>query len=103
MKKLDNVHPGEVLQEEFLNPYKISAYRLSKEIGIPQTRVSQILKGKRRISVDTALRLSVYFGNSPQFWLGLQIDFDLEEERRNKNTELSKIKPFNPNTDSAVA
>jgi addiction module HigA family antidote len=103
MKKLDNVLPGEVLQEEFLNPFKISAYRLSKEIGIPQTRVSQILKGKRRISVDTALRLSVYFGNSPQFWLGLQIDFDLEEEKRNKNTQLSKIKPFNPNTDSAVA
>lgn len=103
MKKLDNVHPGEVLKEEFLSPHKISAYRLSKEIGIPQTRVSQILKGKRRISVDTALRLSIFFGNSPQFWLGLQIDFDLEEERRNKNTELSKIKPYDHNADTAVA
>ena len=64
MKKLKNIHPGEVLLEEFLIPLEISAYKLSKDIGIPQTRVSQIVKGKRRITADTALRLAQYFGNS---------------------------------------
>ncbi|MBT3384043.1 MAG: HigA family addiction module antidote protein [Prolixibacteraceae bacterium] len=95
MEKLNNIHPGEVLLKEFLNPLKISAYRLSKEIGIPQTRISQILKKKRRITADTALRLSNYFGNSAKFWLGLQIDFDLENELLSKKDELKKIKPFN--------
>jgi len=80
MARLNNIHPGEVLFEEFLKPLSISAYRLSKDIGIPQTRISAILKGKRRITADTALRLSKYFGNSAKFWLGLQDDFDLEEE-----------------------
>jgi len=89
--KLNNIHPGEVLQEEFLEPLGISAYRLSKDIGIPQTRVSQILKGNRRITADTALRLSKYFGTSPKFWLGLQDDFDLEEESRAKKEELKAI------------
>lgn len=82
MEKLANIHPGEVLQEEFLVPMEITAYRLSKDLAIPQTRVSQILKGKRRITADTALRLSSYFGNSAKFWLGLQDDFDIEEEQR---------------------
>ena len=77
MKKLKNIHPGEILLEEFLLPLAISAYRLSKDIGIPQTRISEIIKGNRRISADTALRLSKYFGNSAKFWLGLQDDFDL--------------------------
>jgi addiction module HigA family antidote len=81
MDKLPNIHPGEILKEEFLDPMKISAYRLSKEIGIPQTRISQIIKGKRRITADTALRLSAFFGNTPKFWLGLQDDYDLEAER----------------------
>ena len=80
MARLNNIHPGEVLSEEFLKPLSISAYRLSKDIGIPQTRISAILKGRRRITADTALRLSKYFGNSAKFWLGLQDDFDLEEE-----------------------
>ena len=71
MKKLKNIHPGEILQEEFLIPLEISAYKLSKDIGIPQTRVSAIIKGNRRITADTALRLSKYFGNSAKFWLGL--------------------------------
>ncbi len=92
MKKLKNIHPGEILQEEFLIPLKISAYRLSKDIGIPQTRVSEIVKGNRRITADTALRLSKYFGNSAKFWLGLQDDFDIEEERNQKKTELNAIK-----------
>lgn len=92
MKKLKNIHPGEVLDEEFLVPFGISAYRLSKDIGIPQTRISQILKGKRRITADTALRLSKYFGNSARFWLELQIEFDLEEETRNKKSEFNAIR-----------
>ena len=97
MKKLENIHPGEVLLEEFLIPLKISAYRLSKEIGIPQTRISQITKKQRRITADTALRLSNFFGNSAKFWLGLQADFDIENELSAKNSEFEKIKPFNEN------
>ncbi|MFZ7120227.1 MAG: HigA family addiction module antitoxin, partial [Eubacteriaceae bacterium] len=88
MERLHNIHPGEILKEEFLDPFGISAYRLSKEIKIPQTRISQIIKGKRRITADTALRLSEFFGNSPQFWMGIQNDYDLEEERINIEEEL---------------
>ena len=72
MKKLKNIHPGDVLKEEFLKPLGISAYRLCMDIGVPQTRISEILKGNRSITADTALRLSKYFGNTPNFWLGLQ-------------------------------
>ena len=92
MERLENIHPGEFLMEEFLKPLNISAYRLSKDIGIPQTRVSAILKGRRRITADTALRLSKYFGNSAKFWLGLQDDFDLEEELRLNEQEILRIK-----------
>src|SRR5438128_12133158 len=91
MKKIKNIHPGEVLREEFLVPLGISAYRLSKDIGIPQTRVSGIIKGNRRITADTALRLSKYFGNTAKFWLGLQDDFDLEEEAAAKSTDIDNI------------
>ena len=91
MKKLPNIHPGDVLQEEFLVPMGISAYRLAKDIGIPQTRVSQIIKGERRVTADTALRLAKHFGNSAKFWLGLQDDFDLEEEMTAKRKELNEI------------
>ena len=94
MKKLKNIHPGEILLEEFLIPLEISAYRLSKDIGIPQTRVSEIIKGNRRITADTALRLSKYFGNSAKFWLGLQDDFDIEEEKNHKKTSLNAIKHY---------
>ena len=94
MRKLKNIHPGEILLEEFLIPMEITAYRLSKDIAIPQTRISEILKGNRRITADTALRLSNYFGNSAKFWPGLQDDFDLEEEFSAKQKELSGIKKF---------
>jgi addiction module HigA family antidote len=97
MANLKNIHPGEVLMEEFLIPFEISAYKLSKDIGIPQTRISQILKGNRRITADTALRLSQYFGNSAKFWLGLQDDYDLEEERIAKQLEINAIKPLSKN------
>lgn len=92
MARLKNIHPGEVLKEEFLLELNISAYRLAKDTGIPQTRISEIIKGNRRVTADTALRLSVYFGNSPKFWLGLQDDFDLEEEMIAKKKELEQIK-----------
>ena len=82
MKTLRNIHPGEILLEEFLIPLGITAYRLSKDTGIPQTRISAIIKGNRRITADTALRFSKYFGNSAKFWLGLQDDFDIEEENK---------------------
>ena len=92
MAKLKNIHPGEILLEEFLKPLNITAYKLAKNIKIPQTRVSEIVKGNRRITADTALRLSKYFGNSPKFWLGLQDDFDIEEEMSTKSATLKTIK-----------
>lgn len=92
MKRIRNIHPGEVLLEEFLTPMSITAYKLAKDIHIPQTRVAAIVKGDRRITADTALRLSIYFGTSPKFWLGLQDDFDVEEERNAKEKELLTIK-----------
>jgi addiction module HigA family antidote len=95
MTRLKNVHPGEILIEEFLKPLGISAYRLSKDIGIPQTRTSMIIKGNRKITADTALRLSKYFGTSAKFWLGLQNDFDLEEEQIKLKMELSEIPTVN--------
>ncbi|MFN6945426.1 MAG: HigA family addiction module antitoxin [Cytophagaceae bacterium] len=97
MKKLNNIHPGEVLNEEFLKPLQISAYRLSKDISIPQTRISEIVKGRRRITADTALRLSKYFGTSPKFWLGLQDDFDIEEEQNQIIEELNNIQKIKIN------
>lgn len=97
MKKLKNIHPGEVLMEEFLLPLEITAYRLSKDIGIPQTRISEILKGNRRITADTALRLSQYFGNSAKFWLGLQDDFDIEEGMQIKKSEINSIIRYRSN------
>ena len=95
MVHLNNIHPGEILQKEFLEPLGITAYRLSKETFIPQTRISQILQGKRRITADTALRFSIYFGTSAHFWLGLQNDFDVEEGKHHKLHELKKIVPLN--------
>ncbi|MEQ8244957.1 MAG: HigA family addiction module antitoxin [Fulvivirga sp.] len=95
MEQLANIHPGEVLKEEFLEPMNISAYRLAKETFIPQTRISEILKGNRRITADTALRLSKFFGTTAKFWLGLQDDYDLEEERQNKIEVLNEIKSIN--------
>lgn len=97
MAKLKNIHPGEVLLEEFLIPFEISAYKLAKDIGIPQTRVSEILKANRRITADTALRLSKYFGNSAKFWLGLQDDYDLEEEANAKGNSINSIKSLHGN------
>ena len=87
-------HPGEMLIEEFLKPMKISAYRLSKETKMHATRISEILKGRRRITADTALRLSKFFGTSADFWMGLQIEYDLREERKLKAKVLATIRSY---------
>jgi len=92
METLKNITPGEVLQEEFLLPMGISQYRLAKETYIPQTRVSEIIKGNRRITADTALRLSLFFGNSAKFWLGLQDDFDIENTQNIQSAVYMQIK-----------
>ena len=91
MSKLKNIHPGEILEEEFLKPIGITPYKLSQAIGVPQTRTSQNLKGRRR----TALRLSKFFGTSSKFWLGLQNDFDIEEEMQIIKKELEQIETVN--------
>lgn len=89
MKKIKNIHPGEILQEEFLAEYNITAYKLAKDTHIPAIRISQIVKGKRSISADTALRFSKYFGTTPDFWMGLQIEYDLREESKIKAKMIS--------------
>jgi addiction module HigA family antidote len=94
MELLPNIHPGEVLQEEFLTEFNLTAYRLAQAVGIPQTRLSEILKRRRRVTADTALRLGRYFGNSPKFWLGLQDDYDLEEAQRTHAADFERIPPF---------
>lgn len=90
MEKYTNIHPGEILEIEFLKPLGISAYRLSKSIGVQQTRISLILKGKRGISADTAIRFSKFFGTSPEFWMNLQREYDLRKVR----TELKETIDF---------
>jgi antitoxin HigA-1 len=80
-RKIGNIHPGEILQEEFLVPLHLSQYRISKDIKVPPRRINEIVHGKRAITADTALRLSKYFGTSPQFWLNLQSHYDLEKEK----------------------
>ncbi len=91
--RLPNIHPGEVLNLEFLAPLEITPYRLSKDIGVSQTRISEILSEKRSITADTALRLSRYFGNSAQFWLNLQAQYDLRETQE-KNAEIYSFIPL---------
>lgn len=80
-KKLDPIHPGEILLEEFLKPMGISQYRLAKDISVPARRINEIVHGKRSISADSALRLSRYFGMSERFWLNLQTQYDIEVQK----------------------
>jgi len=89
--KLKNIHPGEILLEEFLKPLKLSPYKLAKDTKLSQTRISEIINGKRSITPETALKFSKYFGNSPEFWLGLQVDYDLEEAKLRFGKDLSEI------------
>ena len=81
MTKLRNIHPGEVLQEEFMTPFGLSQNRIARDIGVPPRRINEIVHGNRSVTADTALRLARYFGTSEGFWMGLQADFDLEEAR----------------------
>lgn len=82
MKRLPNIHPGEVLLEEFLNPMGVSQNALARATGVPPRRINEIVLGKRSVTADTAVRLAVALGTSERFWLGLQADHDLEEARR---------------------
>ena len=99
-KKMPPLHPGEILQEEFLKPMNLSQNRLALDIRVPARRINEIVHGKRRITADTALRLAKYFKMSPQFWLGLQMDYDLdiaEDQLADRlDNEIQKYQPLNP-------
>jgi len=96
MRKIPYPYPGEILVEEFLKPMGISAYRLAKDIGVPQMRISEIIAGKRAITVDTGLRLSRYFGLNDAFWTGLQLDYDAAVAKDELAEVLAGIKPLAP-------
>ena len=94
MAKLANVHPGEILLEEFLRPMGISQNKVANEIGVPPRRINEIVHGKRAISADTAVRLAKYFGTTEAFWLGLQADYDIEEARKDLGKRLERIRHY---------
>ena len=96
MEKIKPVHPGEILLEEFIKPLGISQYRLAKDINVSQMKISEIVNKKRRVTVNTALRLSKYFGVSPEFWMGIQNDYDIENAMDNKEVynNIEKIQPL---------
>ena len=102
MEKIPNIHPGEILWEDFLKPMNITAYRLAKETRIDQTRISEIIKGKRGISIDTALRFAKFFGNSAEFWINIQTHYELEEKESTLAIELEKIKTYVFTQESAI-
>jgi len=92
MANIKPIFPGEILEEEFLIPMGISPYKLAKDLNISATQISEILKGKRRITVNTALRLSKYFGNSVEFWVGIQTDYEIRKAKKDLKKQLSQIK-----------
>lgn len=94
MRKVPYPSPGEILFEEFLKPMGITQYRLAKEIGVSQRRISEIIAGTRSVTVDTGLRLSAFFGMSEGFWVGLQVDYDAAQVKEKLAAVLSKIKPW---------
>lgn len=94
MEKLDNIHPGEILLEEFLKPMEISQTRLAHAIGVPPRRINEIVLGKRGITADTALRLARIFGTSVQFWMGLQDEYELREAREAIRDQLENMTPI---------
>ncbi len=91
MTKLRNIHPGDILLHEFLEPMAISQNKLARDISVPPRRINEIVLGKRAITADTALRLACYFGSSEKFWLGLQDDYDLEEASKKEGATLNQI------------
>ena len=90
MNKLNNIHPGEILLQEFLIPMEISQNRLARDVGLPPRRINEIVHGKRAVTADTALRLARYFGTSEAFWMGLQADYELEEARERLGDRLDR-------------
>ena len=96
MRSVAYPHPGEILLEEFLKPMDLTQYRLAREIGVPQRRIGQIVSGERAITIDTALRLSRFFGMSEGFWIGLQMDYDAARAKDALAPTLAKIRPWNP-------
>ena len=93
-KPLRNIHPGEVLVEEFLKPLGLTQYELAKRLHVPLTRVAEISRGRRAVTADTALRLARFFGTTSKFWLGLQEDYELEEQLRATGEEIERIQPL---------
>ncbi|MEP7182671.1 MAG: HigA family addiction module antitoxin [Betaproteobacteria bacterium] len=91
MRKLPNIHPGEILLEEFLVPMGISQSSLARAVGVPQRRINEIVLGKRTITADTGLRLAHYFGTSEQFWMALQASYDMEEARGKLGATLNRL------------
>ncbi len=94
MEKLMTVHPGEILEKEFLKPMGITAYRLAKDVKVQQTRISQIIKQERGITADTAIRFAKYFGTTPEFWMNLQREYDLRKTRFEKKKLFDSIVPI---------
>ena len=90
-ERMEPIHPGEILQEDFLIPMNISAYKLAKETFLDQTRISEIIRGKRSITIDTALRFSKFFGTTPEFWINIQTHYDMENKKEELGPELMKI------------
>ena len=90
-KMIEPIHPGEILLEDFLKPMNISAYKLAKETFIDQTRISEIIRGKRAVSIDTALRFSKFFGTTPEFWINIQTQYEIESKKEELAPELIKI------------
>jgi addiction module HigA family antidote len=93
VKKLDPVHPGEVLREEFLSPMGLTAYALARACGVPRTRIERLAREETPVTADTALRLSRYFGTTPAFWMGMQAQYDLERAEDELGSDLRKIVP----------
>lgn len=94
MENISNIHPGEILEKEFLEPLNITAYKLSKAIGVQQTRISLIIKGERGITADTAIRFSKFFGTSPEFWMNLQREYDLRRVKFEIKEIIDNIVPI---------
>ena len=93
IKRLPNIHPGEVLREEFMRPLSLSSYRLAKDLHVTQPRVNDIVLEKRGVTADMALRLGTYFGTGPEFWMNLQQTFALEEAQRAAGASVLKVRP----------
>ena len=92
--RLPSIHPGDILREEYLEPLGITAYRLAKGLGVPQTRIAGILAGRRAVTADTALRLGRFFGTSARFWLNMQATYELQEAQRRHIADLERIEPY---------